>query len=893
MFPNKDCIDCNDCPDPVVPIPIPDYHNICGAVYNYNCVIYTGPDIDCLGITNGMSIAEAFTIIANAATDCDCCAVLPVDCVLSEWSEWGNCVCEYTDLELTCTQTRTRTIITPASDGGTPCGPLTETRTCEPELVCFTFGTEVCDTYPNPTQVLLAPSGNFNNKPYYNISLCNGSIEYVAWFEETDGLWHIGTSLGNPSNVDLTLDVNNSYYPISNNTQMWQVNGERELLPGNIISTSLNTCPEIRICFNFQITYLSKIYTFNIYTAPNYITGDYNNKPEYQFIINVGGNNVTINIFYDVNLSAWVALDLTNNVELGTLTNDDFYPLVGTWVPENDDSFMISTSTEECTQVPDVDCVLTCGPWSDCVSGTRTRTCTILTPAQGNGISCDELVQTEQCSTPFCFPPSDIIVSLLGNTATVNFQTVAGALEYTMQYTVNGGTPILDVSSTSPFTFEVPCGSTITGSIATQCVNGLLSSSVPFSFTTAACADCFLERPIIGGAFTAPTGKTMYLNLATMNAVNSTLNKPIINNSVFGILQMLTGRIYYGNMVTTQTTGTNVSTNGAAFVNCDDTINTGFFGTGFQKLSSGGSFYTFGTVYTMVKDDSLNRIYVGGDFTRYKGVDCTPNFIVIDALTGNILPNGTFATNVSGMSGNGGQVMSLALQNDGKILVGGRFTSAYGNTSYKYLARFGTNGVLDTTLNLGSGFTWTSLDPFKLALITIKAIYVDTTGNIYVGGYFDQYQGITNRKYLVKISATGLINTTFVPPVFNNTGYSVTSDGCINKIGLQANKLLVVGAFSNVDSAITGGITRLDPITGARDTLFNLLSPVGSTFCEGNTFEVWNNRILYGHSLSILGGSSFKGYHILSLNGVIDPSYVGNPTLLLGSSTTGVYAISI
>jgi len=49
----------------------------------------------------------------------------PVDCKLSDWSEWTKCSVE-------CgggVQTRSRTLISPAKNGG-KCGPLTETREC-------------------------------------------------------------------------------------------------------------------------------------------------------------------------------------------------------------------------------------------------------------------------------------------------------------------------------------------------------------------------------------------------------------------------------------------------------------------------------------------------------------------------------------------------------------------------------------------------------------------------------------------------------------------------------------------------------------------------------------------------------------------------------------------
>lgn len=51
----------------------------------------------------------------------------PVNCVVSEWSAWSECT--------EGSQTRTRTIITPSSNGGTSCPVLTETQQCEDATV--------------------------------------------------------------------------------------------------------------------------------------------------------------------------------------------------------------------------------------------------------------------------------------------------------------------------------------------------------------------------------------------------------------------------------------------------------------------------------------------------------------------------------------------------------------------------------------------------------------------------------------------------------------------------------------------------------------------------------------------------------------------------------------
>jgi hypothetical protein len=57
---------------------------------------------------------------------------VPIDCVLSEWSDWSECEGGL--------QTSTKTIITPPQFGGQPCGPTIKTRDCQepqPPIDCF------------------------------------------------------------------------------------------------------------------------------------------------------------------------------------------------------------------------------------------------------------------------------------------------------------------------------------------------------------------------------------------------------------------------------------------------------------------------------------------------------------------------------------------------------------------------------------------------------------------------------------------------------------------------------------------------------------------------------------------------------------------------------------
>ena len=67
---------------------------------------------------------------------------LPVDCVMSEWGAWSNCISGQ--------RTRTRTVITPASGGGLACGVLSETEACEDPVTpgnCYSLTIPIVDYY--------------------------------------------------------------------------------------------------------------------------------------------------------------------------------------------------------------------------------------------------------------------------------------------------------------------------------------------------------------------------------------------------------------------------------------------------------------------------------------------------------------------------------------------------------------------------------------------------------------------------------------------------------------------------------------------------------------------------------------------------------------------------
>jgi uncharacterized delta-60 repeat protein len=152
---------------------------------------------------------------------------------------------------------------------------------------------------------------------------------------------------------------------------------------------------------------------------------------------------------------------------------------------------------------------------------------------------------------------------------------------------------------------------------------------------------------------------------------------------------------------------------------------------------------------------------------------------------------------------NNNLVSALAVQADGKILVGGKFTSWSGQTQ-PYLARLTAGGTLDS-----------SFAPLANGPVACLALQPD--GQIVVGGSFTklgQYS-LQNRTNLGRFSADGVLDFFFNPPI-GSLGF-VTSVSCL---ALQPDGRIVVGgSFSRLGGQAATGFGRLNA-DGTVDTGF-------------------------------------------------------------------------
>jgi uncharacterized delta-60 repeat protein len=220
-------------------------------------------------------------------------------------------------------------------------------------------------------------------------------------------------------------------------------------------------------------------------------------------------------------------------------------------------------------------------------------------------------------------------------------------------------------------------------------------------------------------------------------------------------------------------------------------------------------------------------------------------FLLIFSFAKNIfaaVSDGTEDINFYNNLGSGfnGKVKVIKVQPDGKILVGGEFTSFNGNTR-KGIVRLLENGTEDTAFynNLGSGFNSTVFD-----------IAIQPDGKILVGGEFEQFKGIT-RNHLVRLNSNGTEDTAF----YNNLGSGFFST--VFAIEVQSdNKIIALGNFSSLNGNSRKGIVRLLE-NGTEDIVFynNFVSKVDNLLFKNLTIQPDGKIIIVGSSgMSISGG---------------------------------------
>lgn len=205
-------------------------------------------------------------------------------------------------------------------------------------------------------------------------------------------------------------------------------------------------------------------------------------------------------------------------------------------------------------------------------------------------------------------------------------------------------------------------------------------------------------------------------------------------------------------------------------LNADGTVDTSF------KTKAGGSVHTIA-----IQPDG--KIVLAGDFRNVNGS--------AHRTVARLNPDGTLDESFNTGRGGDKEAYCLAIQRDGKILVGGSFASFDGSPRQRFV-RLNANGKVDSTFNARA-----DQGPSRMI--------AQPDGNILASGSFAKPTG--PRYGFTRVRPDGLPDRSFKPPWLDDCkAMALLSDGKI-LVGKKAGPVLRLNVDGSVDSTFVSGLT--------------------------------------------------------------------------------------
>lgn len=334
------------------------------------------------------------------------------------------------------------------------------------------------------------------------------------------------------------------------------------------------------------------------------------------------------------------------------------------------------------------------------------------------------------------------------------------------------------------------------GSLDTTFQNGMTGANSPVQ----AVAVQVDGKVLIGGIFTGINGvvRNRFARLNADGSVDLTFQDPAVNVTVRTMAVQSDGKTLIGGDFSSVGGPTR---NRIARLNADGSLDTTFQNgmVGF----SGGSVFT-------VALQSDGKVLVGGNFTSVNGVP--RRFLTRLETDGS-----TDTTFLNGLSGPSALVRSVTLQSDGKVLIGGDFSSV--NTSLRSrIARLESNGAVDTTFQTG---------PPNGPNNVVQSVGLQTDGKVLLGGFFNLVSGVA-RSRIARLNNDGSLDTTF------QNGMSGANSE-VNSVVVQSDgKVLIGGAFTSVNDVPRDRVARLGGVAATAPPTITC-PPDAVVECGGNT----------------------------------------------------------
>ena len=266
------------------------------------------------------------------------------------------------------------------------------------------------------------------------------------------------------------------------------------------------------------------------------------------------------------------------------------------------------------------------------------------------------------------------------------------------------------------------------------------------------------------------------------------------------------------------------------------------------------------------------RVLIGGGFTNVNGA--ARNRVARLNTDGSL--DSSFQ---DGMAGPNGAVFSMMLQPDGKLLIGGAFTTVNA-VACTNIARLNTGGSLDTNF-------------VPAAVASVYSIALQPDGKLVVGGAYYSFTNGNYRALLARLNANGSLDTNFQCQV---TGSCTVPWACtqpyVYSVAVQPDgKVLVAGLFTAINGATRYGVARLNS-DGSLDNTFTALNwqdTVGNKGTVNSIAIQSDGKILVGGIFNYLNATPRNGIARLNADGTVDTSFLNG----LSGANGNVYSVAL
>lgn len=184
---------------------------------------------------------------------------------------------------------------------------------------------------------------------------------------------------------------------------------------------------------------------------------------------------------------------------------------------------------------------------------------------------------------------------------------------------------------------------------------------------------------------------------------------------------------------------------------------------------------------------------VGGQFTTFSGTSVSR----LVKLNSNGSLNTAFSENALNNDLFDNDVLAISVLSSGKIYVGGNFE--------KKIVRLNSDGTSDLTFDVGTSFN-----------NRVSSIELDSSNKVVVGGWFNEYAGLSCNRGIVRLNSDATLDTSFET---EGTGLNYT-EGVIQCLAIQSDGKIVAGGwFNEYDGNRQGHIIRFNT-DGTKDSTF-------------------------------------------------------------------------